>query len=160
MSHHQKIFSSLAAGTSGAKNILINDLASLATDQLITVVVKANVINCIIGDSSGNGRVVLWEQDVGKMEETKSYKLVSVKGKSFKGNNYLSLTSKSEIIPIDDIGDTAEIIKDNLKECRIVKKKVNDEIDLITYADQYESCVKCSSEVTSHNSALVVGVAQ
>lgn len=157
-----KKFSTLAAGTTRAKNILINDLASLATDQLVTVMVKAIVIDapetvtnrghqltkqdCIIGDSSGNGRVVLWEQDVGKMEETKSYKLVSVEVKSFKGNSYFSFTSESEIIPINDIGETTEIIEEDLKECGIVKTEFNGEIDIVTYADEYQSCINCNSK--------------
>lgn len=32
--------------------------------------------DCVVGDSSACGRVVLWEQDVGKLNEGESYKLV------------------------------------------------------------------------------------
>ena len=56
------------------------------------VMVKVNVVNapetvtnhelykqdCVVANSSGNCRVVLWEQDVCKMEEKTSYKLVAV----------------------------------------------------------------------------------
>ena len=34
--------------------------------------------DCVVANSSGNCRVVLWEQDVRKMEEKTSYKLVAV----------------------------------------------------------------------------------
>ena len=54
----------------------MNDISSLAVNQLVTVIVKANIVDaseslrnrdgnplmkqdCIVADSSGNGRVVL-----------------------------------------------------------------------------------------------------
>ena len=100
-----KKFDTLAATTSLAKNVSMNDIASLATNQLVTVMVKATIVNapetvknrdgneltkqdCIIADSAGTAKVVLWEQDVGKMKETKSYKLLSVRVKCFKHTNW------------------------------------------------------------------------
>ena len=88
------------------------------------------------------------------MKETKSYKLLSVRVKCFEHTNYLSLTPESEIIPIEDIGTTAEIIEDDLKEHGIVKMEVEGEIDTITYIDQYESCVQCNSKVKSLDSVI------
>lgn len=126
-------------------------------DQFVTVMVKANVVetvtnrdgkqlskqDCIVGDSFGNCRVVLWEQDVGKMMETQSYKLACVRLKSFAGANYLYLTSESEITHVDDICKTAEMI-DDLMEHGIVKNEVESETDVATYSDQHKSCVKCN----------------
>ena len=49
-----------------------------------------------------------------------------------KGANYLSLTSESEIMPVDNIGETAKMIEEDLTEWGIAKKDVEREIDAIT----------------------------
>lgn len=170
-----KKFPSLAVGSTKPDEVLLEDVDSLTVDQLVTVMVKANVVDapetvtnrdgkelqkqdCIVADSSGNCRVVLWEQGVGKIEEKRSYKLVAVKVRSYKGANYLSLTSESEITAVEDIGDTAEMMEEDLTEKGIVKKEIDVEIDAVTYSDIYDSCVKCSAKVTSKDDGI--GIAE
>ena len=65
-----------------------------------------------------------------------------------RGANYLSLTSESEIIAVEDIGETTEMMEEDLTERGIVKKEVEGEIDAVIYSDNYESCVRCSVKVT------------
>lgn len=77
----------------------MNDLGCVGGNQKVNVMVKAKQVevpekvtnkdgkvlkkqDCVIGDASGCGRVVVWEDDVGKMEEDKSYKLVDVSVRS------------------------------------------------------------------------------
>ena len=144
--------------------IQMNDVPSLAATQLVTVTIKAKTVDtperiknkqgkelskqdCIVGDSSGCGRLVLWEQDVGKIAEDKSYKIIGAKVNTYKGVNYLSLAPESQIELIDDIGVTVEIDSDDLQERGIVKKVVLGQIDGVLNADQYEACMKCNSKV-------------
>ena len=85
---------------------------------------QLNKQDCIVGDSSGCGRLVLWEEDVGKLDEDKCYKLIGAKVRTYKGVNYLSLGQESQIECIDDIGVTAEIDSDDLQERGIIKKVI------------------------------------
>ena len=119
----------------------MNDVPSLAANQLVTVTIKAKTVDtpekvknkqgkelnkqdCIVGDASSCGRLVLWEEDVGKIAEDKSYKIIEAKVNTYKGANYLSFAPESQIELIDDIGVIAEIDSDDLQERGIVKKVV------------------------------------
>ena len=125
--------------------IQMNDVPSLAANQLVTVTIKAKIVDtpekvkdkqgkeldkqdCIVGDASSCGRLVLWE-DVGKIAEDKSYKIIGAKVNTYKGANYLSLAPESQIELIDDIGVIAEIDSDDLQDRGIVKKVVLGQID-------------------------------
>ena len=145
--------------------IQMNDVPSLATAQLVTVMIKAKTVDspekvknrqgkelskqdCIVGDASSCSHLVLWEEDVGKIAEDKSYKIVGAKVNTYKGANYLSLAPESQIELIDDIGVVAQIDSDDLQERGIVKKVIVGQIDGVLNADQYEACMKCNSKVT------------
>ena len=81
---------------------------------------------CVVGDKSGCGRVVLWEKNVGTIVEGTSYNLIAVRVRSFKGVNY---TPESEIVRINDIGGTAEVVEDDLEDCGIINKTIEGKID-------------------------------
>ena len=53
-------------------------------------------------------RVLLWNDDVGKLLEEKSYTLSYVSVKQWDGIKYLSVSGGNEIVCVD-IGDVAEI---------------------------------------------------
>ena len=146
--------------------IAINDVGSITTDQKVTVTVKVLSVDppqqvktrdgknlgkqdCVVGDSDGCGRVVLWEEDVGKLEEGTSYRLEGATVKSYRGVSYLSAGKNCVIASVEDIGETAAIEEGDLEEKGIVRKVVQGEIDGVMYAEVYEGCIGCSAKVTS-----------
>lgn len=95
-----------------------------------------------MGDSDGCARVVLWEDDVGKMKEGQSYNLKVMIVKSYRGENHLSVGNHGEIVTEEDIGDN--IIEGDLEEKGIV---VESEIDRVMHSVEYEGCLGCSAKV-------------
>ena len=62
-----------------------------------------------VADESDIGNVVLWEGDVGKLEDSVSYQLNRFKVRSFKGKNFLSMPPcGGSIQMIEDIGAVAQ----------------------------------------------------
>ena len=54
--------------------------------------------DCTIADSSGNTRLVLWEDDIGRVEKGVSYMFDGVTVRSFQSVNYLTVSSASHAI--------------------------------------------------------------
>ena len=59
--------------------------------------------------------------------------------RSFKGTNYLTITPESQINPVDDIGETADVVHEDLDD--------HGEIDAVLFIDEYEACITCKSKV-------------
>ena len=87
-----------------SKEASFYDLGTLVVGEEVTLTVKVKSVDppqdvknregtmlkkqdCIIGDVNGCGRMVVWEDDVGKMIEGGSYKHVGVTVRSFRGLN-------------------------------------------------------------------------
>ena len=130
----------------------MNDLCSLTANQQVTVTVKVKMADalekvknregkelekqdCVVGDSSACGQVVLWGRDVGCMVEGQSYRLVGVSIHSFRGVNVVSVGGDCKIEDVDDIGEMVEVQKGELQETGVVKKVVEGEIDGVVYCD-------------------------
>ena len=61
-----------------------------------------------VADGSDVGNMVLWEGDIGKLEDGVSYQLNRFKVRSFKGKNFLSMPPcGTSIHMIEDIGAVA-----------------------------------------------------
>lgn len=59
-----------------------------------------------IADANGSARVILWEQDIGKLKVHQSYCLSRLIVRSYKGTTYLSFPSNGATInEVNDIGD-------------------------------------------------------
>ena len=118
----QKKFTIPDAHMSVATTVEMADLGSLANNTTINTTVKIIEISppeivtaksgktytkqdCVVGDNSACGRVVLWQHDVNKLIVGNSYKLIVVGVHLFSGINYLSVTEQSVIQPVSDIGD-------------------------------------------------------
>ena len=100
----------------------MKELPNMTIKQQVTVTIKVKSIStpqkvtskddgrdfqkqdCIVGDISGCGKVVLWEKDIGSMAEGNSYKLAGASIKSFGGITYLSIGDNCTITQVDDIG--------------------------------------------------------
>ena len=145
----------------------LTDIGNLSTGQQVTVRVKVVTVGsteavkgelqkqeCVVGDVSGCCHVVLWNDDIGKLLEEKSYKLSYVSVKRWDGVKYLSVSEGSEIVCVDDIGDVAEIEcgdEDSIVACHVVEG----ETDAVEYCDEYVECIGCKSKV--HSSDGIVG---
>ena len=107
----------------------------------------------ILADATNICRGVLWQQQVGVLEEQYSYQLLNVTVRSFNGAKYISLGEHSEIQHIDNIGNTAdESIFMGSGSLKIITA------DLVTIIsnDSYASCRNCNAKVTGSNSILVI----
>ena len=76
------------------------------TDDPMEVAGAKNKQDLWVGDKSGTTRVTLWEDEIGKMEKGKSYRLIGMFPREFKGKKYLSTSRQNTTIEeIDDIGE-------------------------------------------------------
>ena len=97
-----------------------------------------------VADASATGRVILWEEHVGKLhvQETTSYELQNFVVKEWDTTKYLSRTKDSTILPIDDIGEVAETDHDNnLHELK------NAHIIAVAKLDKHKACLRCKARV-------------
>ena len=67
--------------------------------------------DCIVSDSTGSCQIVLWQNDVGKLEEGCCYKLLNIMlVRHYAGVKYLSM---SEYGVVNQVADIDEEVSDN-----------------------------------------------
>ena len=91
----------------------------------------------VITDATGTLRLTLWEEDVGRLDEGKSYKLVNMLVRCYKGCNYLSFPTNGSAEETTDV-DTGSI---NI-ECSIPQEALKCTVstfDLQAMQDTYEA---------------------
>ena len=64
---------------------------------------------------------------MGKLVVDKSYQITATRVRSFNGTNYLTVTPESQIIPVGDIGETADGVHEDLEDSERVKKRLLNE---------------------------------
>ena len=101
---------------------------------------------CKICDEYGCLWLVLWEKDVGRVEEEESYKLFAVGVRAFAGVKFLSVGVNCVIEKVDDIGEVAEVESED-EEGGIVKWVVGGDIDGVLSAEEYLGCISCNAKV-------------
>lgn len=104
-----------------ARSFSLKTISTMSNNDKVTTTVKCVKVDnptklntgkvkqdTIIADSTGTIRLTLWEEDVNKIEEGKSYKLINMLVRCFKGCNYLSFPTDGRLAPTEDmdIGDT------------------------------------------------------
>ena len=101
-----------------------------------------------IGDYSGCIRLTIWADEVGKMEENKSYQLHNVTIQ-FSGKKFLA-TSKngSTIKAINDLDNVEVLIDDDSRNDNTVQHLKNVRIVGVQKLDTYYQCLKCAAKVT------------
>lgn len=146
----------------------IGDIDSIAVGQEVNVcgkVVKVNDVSSvkkkdgkelkkqdtIIGDHKGACRLVLWESDVNKLEEGKSYKVSHVLVREYGTVKYLSFASKSVCVLTDDVGDVIEDADEDLDGGLEIKG----EIVAVISSSEYNSCRFCHSKVEMEGGTIV-----
>ena len=96
----------------------------------------------VIGDKTGSCRLVLWEEDVGSLEEGKSYNLLDVVVRMYGTAKYLSYSSrcsKTLVEDMKDINDEDISGEDHEESGRVLKGEISTVISIAEYAC-YKSC--------------------
>ena len=95
--------------------------------------------DCIVGDISGCGKVVLWETEVGSLTEGNCYKLAGVSEIIWRN---LSVGKNCKIAEVDDIRQVAYM---EVQE----SGKIVGEINAVMYSEEYDGCFICKAKVKS-----------
>lgn len=95
--------------------------------------------DCIIADASLHMRLVLWEEDVGKLQSGDSYQLENVMIQQYNMHKYLSLSGDATVTKVDDIEETETVDTESDREQEV--KVLQGEIIAVLNADSYLSCV-------------------
>lgn len=97
--------------------------------------------DCTISDPTKTVRVVLWSNDVGKLDNGQSYQFQNVNVKLYMRAKFLSVTTSSVITEIGDIGEVTTVNEDDLPPS---DKELNGEIAGIASNEQYKKCISKS----------------
>lgn len=96
-------------------------------------------VDCVVGDSSGSERIVLWEENVGKFVQGRSYVVRGAGAGAFDGVKYLSIGVMGVIFEVEDIGEVGDVEcgdVDSIVAC----KQVKEEIERVQYYEEYIAC--------------------
>ena len=154
-----KIDKSVLGSKPSVKLYSISEACKLAPGAIISVMAKVTVVkppekllkkdrkthvtkqDCLISDSSGTCRIVLWADRVGALKDHESYHLQNVVLRQYNNKKYISvLEHDSELVPIPDIGKVDET---HVEE----EKVIEGEIQSVLGLEQYPSCKECHSKV-------------
>ena len=139
--------------------IEICELSSLANNTKVSVTIKLIEVSpqeticakggkcykkqdCIIADSSGCARLVLWGEDINTLMVGSSYKLISVGVRCFNNINYLSVSGDSQILPTSDIGDVEAGDVDRLVMSHIIEGET-----IAARCIEYSGCSTCKVKI-------------
>ena len=148
------------------KIIMLKELMDLVPYQVVSVEVKVVGVeeptvvgsglkkqDILIGDSTGTARLAVWEKEVGKMEEDRSYRLGGLMVREFRKKKFLSTSKQSSMIEeISDIGEVEEGHSDcseegsscdnpgTLRDVRVVG---------VIALEKYSGCLKCTAKLTA-----------
>ena len=153
------------------KGVQLSELDSVGVNQQVTVSVKVVSVSagetvstksgekkkqdCRVGDASASTRLVVWESDVGSLEEGQCYKIVGVGVKSFGGVRYLSVGRDCKVEKSDEIGDVVEQESgEEEQESGAVGQVVEGEIDGVVLCDECSSCMSCKAKTRSINDVV------
>ena len=132
----------------GDVNIMVNIAGRITFDGAAeTLNVKGKTLNkqeAIFTDNTSSVRVVLWENDMKRVESKQCYHIRNVAVKSYGGANYLTFTKHTmlEKANLDITRQDAETTKAN-------HHQVTFPPDGINYVQHYFSCNKCHSKLTN-----------
>lgn len=109
-----------------------------------TVMTKGKTLKkqeALITDNSSSIRLVLWENDIKKVESGSSYRLVNVMVKTYQQKKYITLNKRSHILPSDEViereDSVAEIKYENVQCPALAIKSVQ----------CFKSCKKCRTKI-------------
>ena len=153
-----------------SRDVMVEEIENISLTEAVNVVVKVVAVekphnvraanswreltkqDCVVGDVTETVRVVLWEEDVGKLDEDRSYKLTNVIVRMYRGERYLSISDGSVIEEVADIGEIAEPESGGASTSRA--NVVYGCISAVLGCDDYLCCVNCRSKVDERSSDL------
>ena len=107
--------------------------------------------DCTIRDKKGSIRIVLWQDNIDKLMEGKSYRIQNVLLRQYEGIKYLSFSESAVLQEIEDIGDV--ISDEDLQSCEDAQT-AEGEIVAVLAVDMYTSCISCNGKVKNLNDVL------
>ena len=141
-----------------ALNITLDTLQQKELFQKVTVSIKVYEVkdpitisdksmqDVFIADKSSTARVALWEDNVGSMEQGRSYTLKNFVVRVFQSIKYLTMGGEgAELIPIKDIGTVALQSKAQDLDCEAVLHNVT--IVGVLHLDTARVCLNCKGRV-------------
>ena len=139
----------------------MQDLDNSAIDEHVNVTIK--VINvhpietlvsksgkhlakqeCIVADSTATARMVLWENNIGRLSLNCSYKLEDVLIRAFQNIKYLSISENTMLVEVEDIETVDNQLNDTLKGVIVG----------VMSTEEYVSCFQCNAKVQQITSVL------
>jgi hypothetical protein len=130
----------------GEKIVMLDEVTKMEAYQRVLCAIKVLEVveaeevpggkkkqDILVSDATGTLRLVLWESEIGQLEEKKSYKLCGVVVREFGGTKFLSTAKKNckiEVIedigvvnngPEDGFGATSLLNGDTTKEVQLIK---------------------------------------
>ena len=76
----------------------------------------------VVADSTGKATVTVWEGNVGRLQERKSYKLNKLEVRSYQGKQYLSFPSTASQDDISDIEDSIDVVTSEEDDDDLIKE--------------------------------------
>jgi len=111
--------------------------------------------NVIVADESGQCRLVLWESDVGGLEEGRTYLLVDVAVRKYNFTRHLSYNQESTHELADDLQEVDDSDNDDDGgDGDEYGRVVEGEITLVKSASEYLSCRACKCKVIMKSETL------
>ena len=82
--------------------------------------------DCLIADASNSSRLVLWEDDIGKLQSDTSYMIENITICSYNDVKYLSLSEHTAITDISNIGKISDVDRNDqlLGTAKVVKGEI------------------------------------
>lgn len=139
--------------------IMLSAISDLPTHTIVTAQVKIascstpvshgtkNKQDAQICDKSGVSVVQLWEENIGILDEGKSYTLKAFRVAEYDGVKYLAMSRESEVVPSDDITDAVEPQPtEAMTDSTFVTIK-KPKIAAVYKLQSFKMCVRCRSPV-------------
>lgn len=148
----------ISSSNPGPKPINLDQLNALSQYDKVSVRIKVLKLkeveevgqekkrkrDIIVADEKGTAKVVLWEQNVDALQESKSYSLENFYVREYKGKKHLSMPKvEFKISSIDDLTDTINEVPTDDEHTTIH----NVTIIGVSELDHYRSCLLCHARV-------------
>ena len=127
-------------------------------DDVIEVKGDKRKQDIIIKDSTGSAKFTVWEDNINKIQQGKSYNLADVVVWEYNEMKYLS-TSLDNSHSIEEILDIGEVLhNDDPDENLVITEKLsNVRIVAVIYLDLLKKCLKCGSKVIATSDDTDIG---
>lgn len=150
--------------------ITIDVLSTIAVNQKVTVSGKIIKVyastdvtskfgktltkqDCLICDCNGTCRVVLWQQDIEKLNEGQSYQLQQVVVRQFYNVKYVSVLDCSIIEAVADIQEVSDDDEFEL-EAEVTPMVAKGEISAVMQISDYITCMNCNRNMLTTNTLI------